>query len=63
MPVPYICSANRNHGITTPSGDCIQFKTKGVVFYEDGPCMEGSRFLTLRNNIWRNVNETSNHHP
>ena len=36
---------------------------KGVVFYEDESCMEGSRFLTLRIKFWRNVNGKPNYHP
>ena len=37
--------------------------TKGVVFYDDESCMEGSRFLTLRIKFWRNVNGKPNYHP
>ena len=36
---------------------------KGVVFYEDESCMEGSRFLTLRNQYWRNVNGKPYYNP
>jgi len=34
-----------------------------MVVYEDESCMEGSRFLTLRLDFWREMNDKRNYRP